>query len=107
MIPKSHHLDALPSEKLVSFFIAHPLVGKAVSTAIQFDSKICLRTAKIQKINTAGVLATKLELVEPPVTQQTPEPFFGISGFSAQLPGKITGLGNASTLLAVLRYSPA
>jgi hypothetical protein len=103
MIPKPQYLNALLHEKLISLLVMRTLARETVAATVKFNRELCSRAIEIQKINAAGVLAAEFELAEPPVTQQTPEPFFGVGGFFAELTGEITGACSASAVFAVLR----
>jgi hypothetical protein len=69
VIPKTQHLDALNSEKLVSFFISGAPVWKTMSATIQFNREFCYRAEKIQEINSARILAAEFKFGETTVTQ--------------------------------------
>ena len=106
MIPKAQHLDALRCEKLVSPFISGSLVWKTVSAAIEFNGQLCQRAVEIEEENAAGILPAEFEFGETPVAQQTPQTFFGVSGFFAEMAGKIAGGGGAGAMFAIVRKLP-
>ena len=106
MIPKSQHLDALLREKFIPLFIAGTLIGKTVAAAVKFHREFCARAIEIQEVNAAGVLAAKFEFAETLVTQQTPQPSFGVGGLFAELAGEVTGVCRACAVLTVLRFAP-
>jgi hypothetical protein len=93
MIPKAQGLDALRRQETFPLSVVFSLLGKSVSAAIEFDGDAGLYTEEVQEVDAARVLATKLEIVEAPVAQQTPEASFGVSGFLAQLAGEVACFG--------------
>ncbi len=102
MIPKAQHCDALFRQKTVSLFILGALVWKAMSATIELDRQLCDGAIEIQKVDAAWVLTAEFEFVEPMVTQQTPQAFFGVGGFLAELAGEVAGGGGAGAVFAVL-----
>jgi hypothetical protein len=106
MIPKAQHLDSLPFQETRPLLIFRSPFWKAVAATIEFDCKLCLRAVEIEEVNAAGILPTKLELVEAAMTQQTPQAFFGIGGICSELAREVACCGGAGTLLAVLWCPP-
>src|SRR2546427_4189419 len=102
MIPEAQHLDSLFREKAVSLFILGALVGKAVTAAIELDPELRDGAVRIEEVDAAGVLASKLEFIEAPSAKQAPETLFGFSRFLAELPGEIPGSGSAGAVFAIL-----
>jgi hypothetical protein len=103
MIPKTEHLDAAFSEKLISFFVFGPLIRKAVSAAIEFHGKLGDGAVEIEKVNAASILAAEFEFGEAAVAQQTPQAFFSISGFFSQMAGEVAGGNSPGSVLAVFQ----
>ncbi len=89
MIPGTQDIDLLVGEKTVSLFIFGPLIGKAVSATIEFDGELRHGAIEIEKVDAAGVLPAKFEIVEAMVTQQTPEALLRVRGSLAELAGEI------------------
>ena len=89
MIPKAPHFDSFAGEKLVSFFVPRPLVGKAVSAAVQFHCEPGGDAIKIEKVNPARILTAKFEIRKATVAQEPPETLLGGGGFSAEVAGEI------------------
>jgi len=67
VVPKAQHLDAFARKKTVPFFIPRPLVGKAMSAAIQLHLEFCGHALEIQKVNAAAILPAKFEINKAPV----------------------------------------
>ena len=91
MIPEAQHFDPLLSEELVSLFVLCPLVGEAVSTAIELDGEFRDGAVEIKVVSAAGVLPAEFEFVETPITQKPPEAFLGVGGVLTELGERIPG----------------
>jgi hypothetical protein len=102
MIPEAQYFDALPGEESVSFFVSCSLIGKTMSTTIQFDRELCNGAVEIEEVNTAGILATEFESVEAAVTEQAPQMFLCVSGFCAKLAREGAGGCSAGAMFAVV-----
>ena len=102
----SEVIRQLPCPKLISLLISGALVWKTVTAAIEFDCKLCDGAVEIQKVNAAGILAAKFEIVEAMVAQQTPQTLLGFRGVLPQSTGEVAGCGGARAMFAVLRCPP-
>jgi len=73
MVPKAQDLNPLLGQKIISLFVASALVRKAVSATVQLHCQSSRDAEGVEKVNSAGILAAKLELFEAPITKQPPE----------------------------------
>ena len=69
VIPETQHLNSLLSQKFVSHFITHELVGKAVSATIEFHCQAGCNAEKVEVVNAARILATKFELLKVAIAE--------------------------------------
>ena len=72
-------------------FAFHPWrpVWKPVSASVEFNGELCGGAVKIEKVNAALILPAEFEFGKATVAEQTPETFFGVSGFLAKWRAKL------------------
>ena len=98
MIPEAEHLDALVCQKLIPLFVSGPLIGKAMSTAVEFDNQLRERAVEIEKVDPARILAAEFELSKATVAEQTPQAFLGVAGFLSEVAGEVVSGCSASAV---------
>jgi hypothetical protein len=74
-----------------------------VSAAVEFNGEFCGGAVKIEKVNAALILPAEFEFGKATVAEQTPETFFGVSGFFAKGAGEVAGVNSPGAVLADLR----
>jgi len=100
--PKPQQLDVLRRQEAVALLVPCSFVGETVVPAVQFNCELGQRAVEVEEVRAAGVLPTKLELREAPVTEQPPEPLLRLRGFLAEMPGKVACVLRARAMLAKL-----
>jgi hypothetical protein len=79
VIPDTNDGDAvLAAQRCRALSVGYLLVGKAVLTAIELDSKRGGRAVEIEDVLAERMLTAKLEPAETTATQRIPEDGFGI-----------------------------